>query len=97
MKAWECEHCTAEIKQEKKPDSCPICFKRGHFTEIELPEPSEEEKKISEKYEEAIEILDKYEEGTPPRGMQDMTCGCGDHHGKHDPHKHGEKNGKKEN
>jgi len=90
MKAWTCEHCGADVKQEKEPETCPICFKRGCFDEITLPDPTEDDKMFTEKYEEAIDILEKYEEGTPQRTMADHHCGCGEH-----GMKKGDKNEKK--
>ncbi len=82
MKAWSCEHCDAETKGENPPGFCPICGKKGKFQEIDLPDPTEQDKAFTEKYEEVIETIEKYEEGTPPRRMTDASC-CGvDHDGK---------------
>lgn len=76
MKAWLCEYCEAEVKQDEQPNFCPICHKKGKWTSLELPEQTLEDAKMTEKYNEAIKILDKYEEGTQPRTLMDATCGC---------------------
>ena len=78
MKGFICDNCGAEIKEGKKPSSCPMCH-RTKFIEHDFPEQSEQDKKSLKKYKEAIEILDKYEEGCDPRTMADADCGCGKH------------------
>lgn len=87
MKAWSCEHCNAETKQDDLPEFCPICGKRGKFTGIELPEPSEEDKEITKKYDEVVKTIEKYEEGTPPRSIKDAAGCCGGGHNDEEGHK----------
>jgi len=78
MIAWSCEHCSAEVKQDKEPEFCPICKKRGNWIKINYPDPTEQEKEFTKKYEEVIKTIEKYEEGTPPRKLIDAGCSCGD-------------------
>lgn len=77
MIAWSCEHCSAEVKQKETPDFCPLCGKKGEWSAIELPDPSEEDMMYTEKFEEVIKTIEKYEEGTPPRNMSDVAACCG--------------------
>jgi hypothetical protein len=89
MKAWNCEACGADIKETKKPEFCPLCKRRGPFSEIEMPEPSHEDLLHSKKYEDAVKMIEEREEGCPPRSLHDAICGCGGHEVKKKGEKHG--------
>ncbi len=66
MKAWICESCGAQIKQENKPRACLLCNRRHEFTEVEVKENKDE---ATQKYEEAIKKLEEYEEGAPKKKL----------------------------
>ena len=71
MKAWVCE-CGSEVK-EKKPVLCPICKKKDLFSEIDLPDPSLEDKKSSKLYADSLKQLEEYEKGCPVKHLD--PCG----------------------
>ena len=73
MKAWICESCGAQIKQEEKPKTCLLCNRRSEFSEIEIDEKKDE---ATEKYEEAIKKLEEYEEGAPKKKLSSYACSC---------------------
>lgn len=77
MIAWLCEHCSAEVKQQKEPDFCPLCGKKGKWDSVNLPDPSKEDLEFTEKFEEVIKTIEKYEEGTPQRKLSDAVACCG--------------------
>ena len=71
MIVWTCDQCHAEIPQEEKPVTCPLCGQHMKgFDEGERPEPSEEDKKYTKIYEETVEELEKREEGCEPQKLE---------------------------
>ena len=64
MKAYQCENCGAKVKEEKKPNECPLCKHGKSFSKIELPDPTPEDLKYTKKYEKVIDKMEEYLEGT---------------------------------
>ncbi|MBC8501116.1 MAG: hypothetical protein ISS25_04090 [Nanoarchaeota archaeon] len=67
MIIWLCDKCGCELKQEDKPDRCPLCMRRdAEFEKIEKKDPDIEEKESTKKYEEIVDELEKYSEDCEP-------------------------------
>lgn len=71
MRIWVCNKCHAEIKENEKPRSCPLCgdSEKGFFEE-ERPDPSDEDKKYTKLVEEALGELESYDEGCDPESLK---------------------------
>ena len=75
MIAWECVSCGAEVKKEKSPEKCPICFASGPFDQIERRDPTEEEKQGTKKYEEVVTFLNKINDECTSKDSIESTDG----------------------
>ncbi|HLD04709.1 MAG TPA: hypothetical protein VJG90_03235 [Candidatus Nanoarchaeia archaeon] len=71
MKVWLCD-CGCEIR-DTKPKECPLCKRKGNFSETDFQDPSNEDKKYSKLYQDSLKQLEEYEEGCPVKHQD--PCG----------------------
>ncbi|NQU98834.1 hypothetical protein HQ533_05165 [Candidatus Woesearchaeota archaeon] len=71
MIVWLCEGCGCELKQEDKPEECPLCRRSdATFMKMDRKDPDKEEKDIQKKYDKVVEKLEKYTKDCEPEDLK---------------------------